>query len=169
MPICFFHRSTPFKGAIIRKRVYTASFFCCFVLAAVFIWNGAIALGALACIAGAFFAFLRCRTAQRVKRQRAGICGCGKGMAYHDGVTFEACSRWTTTRTNSTCSEIVATTYADIRIHYPCPGCGSVKVIRHMICTGEVRKNTAGEVLQERQFSAQQAIRDFFEDLTVCT
>lgn len=168
MPIHFRQKSVAFKGAIVKK-IYIVFSFTCLVVGAGFILNRAILPGILACVVSIFFAYLWRCAVRKVKRCKAGFCVCGETMAYHSGVTYEKHSQWTTTRINGNCNEILTTTYADIRIYYPCLNCSRVKEFRHMICTGEIYKNTAGEVLRDRKYSAEQAIIDFFDDLRICS
>lgn len=168
MPTRFRPKNLSLKGEIITKSLYTALFFACLAVGTVFVLNRVILPGVLAGAIGVLFAFLWRRSARKVKRCKAGFCVCGEAIAYHDGVTHEKRSEWSTSHISGNLNEILTTTYANICIHYPCSNCGKVKEFKHMICIRETRKNTAGEILQERQYSSEQAICEFFDDLRFC-
>ena len=167
MPTRFRQKNVFLKGKILTKSLYAALFFTCLAVGAVLVLNKVILPGILVCAIGIFFAYLWHRAARKVKRCRAGFCVCGEAIAYHDGVTHEKRSEWSTSHISGNLNEILTTTYADIRIHYLCPNCSAAKEFRYMICTGEIHKSAAGEILRKKVYSEEQAIKDFFEDIGV--
>ena len=167
MPICNFQKSAPLRNALCKKRLFMAFFFICLAGGAAFLIYGAPIPGILAVAACVFFAFLWYSAERSIKRHKRGVCNCGRLVTYHAGVTYEKRSEWTTTRANSNCSQLVDTTYADVRIHYPCPHCRETKDFMHMICTRQICRTTTGEIIEDRKFSEKQAILDFFEDFQI--